>query len=171
MKKQTLVIAFLFALVNLTTIHAQTTFEAPENPVLKTKQDFLKFEPQIIQAAKWLEETDLDKEPEKRKKVSAFVVQYVSDCPTMNLVINEPLVKIYDKNSPLLTVFIANYAKNFIENKTTATKLTATKAGILSMMTVYNKKINIVKSKEMDKLINLAEMDLLDDYIKDKFKQ
>ena len=138
MKKHTLVIAFLLALVNMTSVQAQTSFEVPENPVLKTKQDFIKFEPQIIQAAKWLEETDLDKEAEKRKKVSAFVVQYVSDCPSMNLVINEPLVKIYDKNSPLLSVFIANYAKNFIENKATATKLTATKAGILSMINVYS---------------------------------
>ena len=64
----------------------------------------------------------------------------------------------------------ANYAKEFIEHKATATKFSATKAGLLSMMAVYSKKIDMVKSKELDKLINLQEVNLLDDYIKDKFK-
>jgi hypothetical protein len=170
MKKQTLVIAFLLALVNMTTIHAQTTFEVPENPELRTKQDFIKYEPVMIQAAKWLEETDLNQEAEKRKKVNAFVVQYISDCPTIKITVDDALVKVYDKNSQLLSIYLANYAKEFIEHKATATKFSATKAGLLSMMAVYSKKIDMVKSKELDKLINLQEVNLLDDYIKDKFK-
>ena len=170
MKKHTLVIAFLLALVNMTSVQAQTTFEVPENPELRTKQDFIKYEPAMIQAAKWLEETDLNQEAEKRKKVNAFVVQYISDCPTIKVTVDDALVKVYDKNSQLLSIYLANYAKEFIEHKTTATKFSATKAGLLSMMAVYSKKIDMVKSKELDKLINLQEVNLLDDYIKDKFK-
>ena len=65
---------------------------------------------------------------------------------------------------------MAAYARNFLENKNSATKFTATKAGLISIMNVYKKGIEITRSKEMDKLIGLAGDNKLDDYIRDKFK-
>jgi hypothetical protein len=112
----------------------------------------------------------LDKETDKRKEVNSFVLQWISGSSTINIDINEKLSKIYGKNAQLLGVYLASYARNFLENKNTATKFSATKAGLISMMNVYRKGIDISKSKEMVKLIELTNENKLDDYINENFK-
>lgn len=149
---------------------AQTNFELPQNIELKTKDDYVKFEPTVVGAAKWLEETDLDKETDKRKQINSFILQWVTGTPTMNVDITEQLSKIYGKNSELIAVYLASYSSEFILNKSTATKFSGTKAGLISMMTVYKKGINISRSKEMEKLIKQTTENKLDDYIHENFK-
>jgi len=169
-KGKTLMLCLVFGLTSILTVRGQTKFEVPQNVELKTKDDYAKYETAIIDAAKWLEETDLNKETDKRQQVNTFVVQWISGSPTINVDINEQLGKIYSKNAQLLGLYLASYARNFLENKGTATKFSAIKAGLISMMNVYKKGIEISKSKEMDKLIKLTDENKLDDYINDKFK-
>src|SRR5579871_6789792 len=88
-------------LIAFTNIHAQTKFEVPKNLELKTKEDYAKYEPTIVDAAKWLEETDLDKERNKRKDVNAFILEWVSGSPTVTVDIDQNLAKIYGKNTQL----------------------------------------------------------------------
>lgn len=166
MRRLKLLLACLLAAVlNITTLRAQTSFEVPPNVVLEAKEDYAKYETAMVDAAKWLEETDLGKEPDKRQEVNAFVLQWVSGSPTVSVEINEHLSKIYGKNIQLIGVYLASYSRHYIENKGTATKASATKAALTSMMNVYNKGISIKKSKEMDKLIKQAEEGKLDEYV------
>ena len=169
-KRNAFILSLAFMLTGFLTAQAQSNFEVPQNAVLKTEADFAKYEPAMIAAAKWLEETDLDKEQEKRQQTNAFVLEWISGSSTISVEINEQLGKIYGKNVQLLGLYLASYASNFIENKGTATKFTATKAGLASMMNVYKKGIDISKSKEMEKLIKLAAGNKLDDYINEYFK-
>jgi len=165
-------ITLIFILaITTTTISAQTKFEVPQNVELKVKEDYAKYETDMINAAKWLEETDLDKETVKRKEVGNFAMQWIMGCPTFNIDLTEQLTKIYGKNLDLLLLYMASYSRYFLENKTTATKPAGIKAGLLSIMAVYKKGILITKSKEMDKLIKATDDNKLDDYIKDKFKE
>lgn len=168
--RKTLLLCLVFGLTIILTAQGQTKFELPQNVELKTKDDYAKYETAIIDAGKWLEETDLNKEADKRQQVNAFVLQWISGSPTINVDINEQLGKIYGKNAQLLGLYLASYTRNFLENKSTATKLSATKAGLISMMNVYKKGIEISKSKEMDKLIKLTDENKVDDYVNDKFK-
>ena len=160
---------YALTFLNIASLSAQTTFEIPQNVELKVKEDYAKYEPAIVQATKWLEETDLDKETDKRKQVNSFVVQWILGCPTINIDIVEQLGKIYGKNEQLLILYMASYSSYFIENQSTATKQTAAKAGLRSIMNVYKKGIAITKSKEMEKLIRLTEENKLDEYILKKF--
>ncbi|MEO5967755.1 MAG: hypothetical protein ABIP69_05810, partial [Ferruginibacter sp.] len=118
-------------------------------------------------AAKWLETTDLDKEIKKRKDVNAFVLEWILGCPTINIVINENFGKVYGENRELLILYMVSYSRHFIENKTTATIFSATKAGLNSIMNVYKKGKEISRSKEMEKLIKLTDENL-DKYIQKK---
>jgi len=167
---KTLLLCLVIIFANFFTVLGQTKFEVPQNVQLKEKEDYAKYESDIIDAAKWLEETDLDKEADKRREVNAFVIQWISGSPTVNVEITEQLMKIYGKNAQLMGVYLASYAGNFLANKGTATKQSATKAGLISMMNVYKKGIEISKSKEMEKLIKLTEENKLDGYIASKFK-
>jgi hypothetical protein len=166
-------VSFLFYLACSLTcgslLNAQTKFDVPQNVTLKVAEDYPKYETEVVNAAKWLEETDLNKETDKRQKVNAFVLQWASGSPTVSLEINEQLGKIYGDNAQLLGMYIASYCRHYIENKSSATKFSATKAALISMMNVYKKKIDIKKSKEMEKILKLSDTEL-DAYIKEKLK-
>ena len=150
--------------------NAQTQFEVPQNIELNVASDYEKYEKDIIDASKWLEETDLDKEIEKRQQVNTFVVQWISGSPTVTVDITDRLGKIYGKNLQLLGMYLASYSRNFLENKGSATKLPATKAGLISMMNVYKKGIGIKKTKEMEKLIKLSSDNKFDEYVNENFQ-
>lgn len=167
---KTILLSFVWSLSIILSANAQTSFELPDNIELKVKEDYAKYEPSIIAAAKWIEETDLDKEVAKRKRVNAFIVQWVTGSPTVSVSISERLGKIYGNNAELLVIYIASYSRHYIENKTSASAFSATKAGLTSIMNVYKKKINISKSKEMEKIIKLNEENKLDAYIQEHFK-
>lgn len=156
-------------LLSYTDISAQTKFEVPADVQLNVKEDYAKYESDIIAAANWLETNPLDRETEKRKEVSAFVLKWIMGSPTVNVSLTEQIQKLYGKNASLLVIYMGSYTRHFLENKTTATVFSGTKAGLISMMNVYKKDIDISKSKEMEKLIKLTDENKLDEYIKQKF--
>ena len=147
----------------------QTKFEVPTDVEFKTQEDYAKYEPQIIDAAKWLEETDLNKETSKRKDANAFVLMWLTGTSVVSINIDEALMKLYGKNTDLLGIYLASYSRHILENKKAATKFTATKAAITSMINVYKKGISIKKSKEMENVIKLDDGQL-DNYIIENFK-
>lgn len=167
-KAQKWLLVLFLAMGTLGVNYAQTDFELPDNIKLKSKEDYSKYESDFINAAKWLEETDLNKETEKRQKVNAFVIEYVSGSPTITIEISSQIGKLYEDNPQLLAIYLASYGRHSLENKD-ATKFTSTKAAVVSMMNVYKKGIKISKNKEMDKIIKLSD-EKLDDYIKTKLK-
>lgn len=149
---------------------AQTKFNVPENYELNVKEDYVRYEADIIAAAKWLEEIDLDKDEAKRKEVSAFVMKWIIGSPSVSVELNEKIMKLYGKNASILINYMAAYSAYWLQNKSSATKPAAIKAGLTSMMKVYKKDIEIKKNKDMDKLIKLTEENKLDDYIVENYK-
>jgi len=120
--KKPFLFCLLLASTSISSVYAQTIFEVPQNVELSSKDDYAKYEPAIIDAAKWLEATDLDKEADKRKEVNSFVLRWVSGSPTISIDITEKLAKLYGKNAQLLGIYLASYARNFLENKNTVLK-------------------------------------------------
>ena len=166
---KTIVFSLIFGLTGVYTAQAQTEFEVPEDIQLEAKEDYTLYESDIIDAAKWLEETNLDKEINKRTNVNVFVLQWLTGSPTVDLEIGEELIKLVENNTPLLGIYLASYAREVLENKEASTKFSATKAGLMAVMNVYKKGIQINKNKNLDKLIALTNKNKLDDYIKSKF--
>ncbi len=163
------VLLFVMTVLTALSAQSQTTFEVPKNVILKSDPDFEKYEKDVIDAAKWLEETDINKQVEKRQEVNAFVIKWISGSPTISVEVNDSLAKIYGENNQLLALYLASYTRNYLELKSQATKQTAIKAGLISIMNVYKKGIDIKKNKEMEKVIKLNEQNKLEDYIAKHF--
>jgi len=141
-------------------IAAQNKFEVPENVELKTDADYTKYETAVVEAAQWLETTNLNVEPEKRKQVSTFLIQWITGSPTVTVELNDEIGKLYGENEKLLMIYLASYTRNYIENKGTATQFTATKAALQSMMVVYKKGVDIIKNDDMKKLLSYTDAQL-----------
>jgi len=162
------IITFVITLFAAISATSQTKFDLPQNIELKTESDYAKYENDIISAAKWLEETDLNQETDKRKQVDVFIIKWMSGTPKITVELSESLIKLYGENNELMVLYMASYSAYSLENEN-ANKTAAIKAGIVSMINVYKKGISIKKSKEMEKAIKAFDQNKLDEYIAKNF--
>src|SRR3984885_3974248 len=172
MPRPLLFLSLLLAALSGPCIHgqAQGSFTVPENPVLNSKEDYAKYEGDIINAAKWLEETDLDKETDKRQQIDLFLGKWEAGSPTVTVSIDESVGKIVDRNPQFLFIYIASYSRNVLENKATPNTFQAVKAGVLSVLKVYKKGIGVSRNRQLEKLAKMDQDSQIDEYILDMLK-
>ena len=82
-KKITFLSSIVLLLLFASNISAQVKYEIPADVQLNVKEDYAKYENDIIAATNWLETNSLDSEPEKRKLVSAFVMKWIMGSPSV----------------------------------------------------------------------------------------
>jgi hypothetical protein len=82
MKKTTIALFSLFFSSNL--INAQE-FVVPKEYVLVAKEDYSKYEKDIIACANWMETSPLDKDKQKRLDANAFMMKWLTGSPTVNV--------------------------------------------------------------------------------------
>ena len=169
MKKQTLLL-FLFLVFSTIYSFGQTTFNVPTDVRLATKEDYSKYEPDIINAANWLEEADFDKEEDKRKEVSKFLMTWLLGSPNVSVDVNTQVMNLVEGNPKLMTIYFAGAARYIIQNKESATKFNTVKSALLSVIKVYNKQINISKTKALKKLIAANGNNKLNEYVINEMK-
>jgi hypothetical protein len=80
----------------LSFISAAQDFEVPAN-LPKTKDEFVRSEPDFIAAAKWLESIPIGTQEAKVKKMNAWVVAWITNSPTGTVEIKPFVAKFYDK--------------------------------------------------------------------------
>lgn len=165
---KSLQILSLFLSLNLlsTISKAQDIFEVPKNYSFKTTEDYIKYDSLIMEAAKWLEFTDLDKESFKRKQVNQFFINWLTGTPSVKVTVNEKLSHLIGNNKELLNIYFASYARHMLENKSKASEFSATKAGLLSLIRVYKKNVEIIKNKELETIIKMKPDSELNVYIR-----
>lgn len=158
-------ISFLVALTFTTTNGYSQDGVVPANYQLNTKEDYAKFEADIITAAKWLLATPLNEQSDKREQVSSFVVKWISGSPTVNVEINPTIMDFEKKNPGILVLYMAASAKYVLENNYSKDMRAKHRAALRDMISVYKSGKGIHKDKKMDKLAKSDEEGKLDEWI------
>ena len=162
---------FLIVLILSTTnISYSQEFAVPADYQLTTKEDYAKYEKDIISAAKWLIATPLKEQQDKRKEVSAFVIKWVNGSPTVNVEINPTIMDFEKKNSGMLVLYMAASAKYVLENNYSTDMRAKHRAALRDMIGVYKSGKDIQKDKKMDKLVKSEEEGKLDEWIAENLK-
>ena len=160
----------LFAACGFTSGTQAQDLIVPENKELKTKEDFVKTEKNVINASKWLEVTPIGKETGKRTRINAFVLMWVMNSPTVTIEINKLCTDLSDKNSDLIAVFLASYCRYVLENYYSTDDLKGSTAGVRGMINCYSLGGNIKRNKLLDKAA-VAETDgRLEEWVKENMK-
>lgn len=157
----------LFASLLLFSVQAfSQTFEVPADYKFETKDDFLKYEQNVIGGVNWLLETPLNQEQNKRKEVNAFLMSWLSGSPTVTIEVSSNIVTFVDCPDCLM-IFLGGWAKNTLETKDNTDKLKGNLAGIESVIRFYNSnKASLGKNKAIQKYIKLQEKGKLEEHIK-----
>lgn len=161
---KTLLVCFLLLAAKMLTAQ---TFEVPKNVVLKTKDDYAKYEKDMINASIWLRDTPLNEQEAKRKEVSQFVILWLTGSPTVDVELNTPVLDFEKKNSGMMVIYMASSARYSLENNYSKDKTAKNRAALLDMIAVYKSDKGISKDKKMDKLVKMESEGKLDEWIKE----
>jgi hypothetical protein len=159
----------LILLSSLTKSFSQD-FSVPENYTLEAKEDYTKYEKDIIAAANWLKSVPLNEQKEKRKEVSAFVLNWVNGSPTVNVELNENLFDFDKKNPGMMIIYMASCAKFVLENNYSKDMRAKQKVALRDMIAVYKTGTGIKKDKKMEKLIKSDDAGEIDNWLAENLK-
>lgn len=145
-------------------------YEPPKDYVLKEKEDYTKYEKDMIGAAKWLQATAFNEQQEKRKEVASFVVAWISGSPTVNVKLVPVLMDFEKRNSGMLVLFMASCAQYVLENNYSKDEMAEYTFGTKAMIAAYNAGHVQNKDKKLEKIAKAAENGELNKWIEDNFK-
>ncbi|UTW62630.1 hypothetical protein KFE98_00285 [bacterium SCSIO 12741] len=143
-----IVIACLF--VNLT--WAQD-FEVPEDYSFSDESEYQEYEDDVLDCIQWMIETPPDVELQKRMDAQTFFLKWVTGTPTITLELSGDGVELASKNSMLLFIYMAGYARYEIENEDTDPK-EGNEIGVKTVLDYYKEHEEYLKrDKKIEKLI------------------
>jgi len=121
----------------------------------------------MIAAAKWLEGTPIGTDMDKRTKVNAYVIAWITNSPTVSIEIKSSIIKPFDKNPQLLSVYMAGYTRYCLENNYSKDQLQSNIAGFKSVINCYNLGGDVKTDKALNKLIDASKEGKLEDWVKE----
>ncbi|RPI63924.1 MAG: hypothetical protein EHM44_04160 [Ignavibacteriales bacterium] len=145
-------------------------FEIPNNYKFETKEDFIKYESDILKAIDYLENTSLKENLDKRKSVNAFVMKFLMDSPDLKINIRPFLTDLYDKNTDLLMIFMGGWAKYSINNNYDADEFNGSLFGLKSIIKVYTMGKGVNEDSDVEDLIEMENEGELEEWLKDELE-
>jgi hypothetical protein len=158
---------FGILLLTILAIHVfSQEFEVPKNYVFSKKEDFTKYEADILKSIDWLTSTPIQTQPEKRKEVNTFVMAWLAGSPDVSVEIKTEIVNFIDPNPELLMIFMCGWTKYSIETKDYKNKIVGNQKGIDAVIHFYTRnKENLKKDKNVEKYIKMKDKGTLEEYI------
>lgn len=135
-----------------------------------TKEEFLQSENDFINTAKWLENTPIGSDMETRTKANAYIIVWLTNSPTVTIELGKSILKIFDNNPQLMSVYMAGYARYVIENNYSKDKLKANTAGIKAAINCYHLGGEVKKNKTLNKAIDADKKNMLEDWVNEIMK-
>jgi len=133
---------------------------------LKTKEDYAKYEQDVINGYNWLMKTPVGENPQKRKEISAFLMKWMSGSPNVSIELSEKIVTSMDCDDCLM-MFMSGWTNYALTTKDFNDKFKGNLAGTRSVIEFYKKnKKALGKNKAIEKFIKMDDNHKLENYIK-----
>jgi hypothetical protein len=154
---------FLSALVSLFTVISNAQdFEVPKN-IPSTKKEFANSKNDLVGTTKWLENTAIDTNSQKRQLMNAWVLAWATNSPTVTIELTSILADLFENNAHLMMVYIGGYSRYCVENNTDD-KVKATMAAIRSSINCYKLGGHVVEHAAFTKVVQLDKEGKLEEW-------
>jgi len=161
-----LIIVSFFA---LTKFAVAQTYDVPKDYQLKVKEDYAKYEAEVINTVDWLQQTSWDDDQDKRKEANAFLMAWITGSPNVTITIGSPLMKLVNKNPDLLMTFMGGYTKYCLQHRDTLDAHAANVAGLKALLSKYQTEKNHKKDSAVEKLIKVDQDGKLEEWASTDF--
>ena len=157
----------ILSLILFSTFSFAQEFEVPATYRFLTSSDYAKFEPQVLECAKWLTSTPVSKDKLKRQKANAFLLSYLgANKSKLKLKVNPNVLTFAGTSPELLNVFMAGWTQYALENDGSLDKQKGNMAGINAALDFYAaNKADMSKDKNVEKFLKMRAKESLDEYV------
>src|ERR1700712_5366328 len=114
MKAQLVLLLVLF--LGFAPIAKAQDFEVPHNYTLVTNSDYEKYQPQLIKAIDWFENTAYDQERIKKREVATFIMDWIKGYRFVTVQTSDNINELGNKDHDLLVMYIAGYARYALQS-------------------------------------------------------
>jgi len=164
---------FIFVLValvfsSLYSINNAQEFEVPMGYKSDMKDDYKKYEADILKAIEYLENTPLNENINKRSEVKSFLMAWTSGSPGITIILNPYVMDFCKVNKEFLIIFMGGWSKYYLENNYDNDELKGALAGIHSVIKVYKMGKGINEDSEVEDLIEMDDEGKLEEWLQDE---
>ncbi len=150
-------------------IHPQVAKEVlgaatPNKGAPETAEDYAAMVPEVVNAFDWLYGTPVTTDPEKRKTLSAGLIQWITGSPMVSIELKKEVVPYVDQPECLM-IYLGGYTKYVLQVKddNVEANIYATER----VLEFYEKnRTSLGKNKELEKLLKMKSENKLKGYIK-----
>ncbi len=156
-------LALLFLMVAASAVSAQDYFYL-EDVRLKKESDFTDNEANLVKAVDYMLSTPTDASNMDRKACTRFIIRYAEKHPTITILLQSYIIKVYDQNPDLLQTYMGLWVKHAIDNPTARQEVI--EVLIFGDIYTYAKAgNNIVKTDLIKSLITAGDDDTIDEWL------
>ncbi len=156
-----LILLILIIGLNASTIYCQII----EQP---SKRQLQEYDSLVVKSMRIIERNDINIKPDIRNQLNEMLLELIEK---RSIKFKEPikLLEIFEENNQLKNIYKAGYIRYLHENNNPIDSFVTIKAGLISIITAYQRGNELKKSTEMDTLVELYKNEKLDLFIKDNF--
>ena len=149
------------------TARAQS-FSVPENYSFNTKDDYHKYDRDIIKAINWIEKTAPGKEPDRMKIASRFLLEWLSGCPYVHFAQNVRIDAFIGDSPQYRVYYMGGWTKYALKDKTEhPDKMECTMAGIKAVLKAY-RSTSGKRDPNIEEISKLDEQGKLKDWVAER---
>jgi hypothetical protein len=164
MKPVHLLCALFILFLSSSPIVAQD-FSTPENYAFKTKDDFTKYEPQIIEYTKYIVVAPVNDGSENRKAANAFFMKWLTGAPNVSVEIQPYVMDLTSENKTFLLLFMGGWTRYALEHPGKTDKLQCHIAGVESILKAYKGGNGVEEDEAVANLVDLDKSGKLADWV------
>jgi hypothetical protein len=169
-------ILLLFMVVIIIPGFSQLTL--PDSYKLETKEDFDSYEEKIIDCINWYFTVPLDEEPEFRANLKAFVMIWLTENPSIKIIMDEDILtpifndSEYEHNTDITFAYLLGMASYILDNdQEDYTQADVQYAGVMSMLLLFQNNMEILcGSRGLEAYLILKDTNELRNWVENSLK-
>jgi hypothetical protein len=146
----------LFAL--LTGISMAQELIIPDKFEPAKASDYKEYEEEVLICIEWLKDTPMQESRETRKLANAFLLQWISGSPSVQIELREQVMSLVENNPDLLAIYLGGWTQYSLVTPELVPALDGHIKGMEAAVEFYEKnKAALNRDRGMEKLIKLKE--------------
>ncbi|SDX40878.1 hypothetical protein [Hymenobacter psychrophilus] len=154
---------FLFLLLALLlggpAAQAQSGYQVPDY-TLRLPEDYIRFEPQVVEAVNWLEKTPAGQQTAQRQAANKFVFQWLSGSSNVQVQLQKYVADLVKQDPDQLLLFMGGWARYQLQHPEVQDEVLLNVEGIHTLLVAYQAG-GYKKNKQLDELLRLRQQNQL----------
>ena len=143
-------------------------FRVPKDYTLERKEDYKKYDKDIIKCANWLEKTKYNEDDKNFTASINFMAEWVTGCTYINFIRNVRIDAVINECPKIRIYYMAGWARNALEAEGKTDKVSNCLAGLRCALAAYQTNKSFDRSKSIDDLIKIDNRGGLKDWVADR---